>query len=187
MPVVGRSRWLRIPYRNTHEIYQAAYEVIRTDDVLKTAIENETGLLIEPDMDTLRHGQQPRLYRFEKLEAEAEFIKTEINRLHQLGYEDDDMVILTRRKNGIKRIRNYLRNIGVEIETFHALKGLEYEVVFLSQMQDAYTTIENEEDLSQENRLVYMAMTRARNNLYLFFEGTWPKQLNVLIKYVNRV
>jgi hypothetical protein len=39
VPVVGRMRWLRIPYRNTREIRQTAYEVIREDEILRRSLE----------------------------------------------------------------------------------------------------------------------------------------------------
>lgn len=94
-------------------------------------------------------------------------------------------MVLTRRKNGIKRLRNHLHGAGVEIETFHSLKGLENEIVFISQMQDTFAGLENEEEISQERRLIYMAMTRARSNLYLCYEGAWPNLLKGVLEYVN--
>jgi superfamily I DNA/RNA helicase len=187
VPVVGRSRWLRIPYRTTREIYQAAYEIIQGDEVLKSAIENETGLMVEPDLEVLRRGDRPKLKRFDRLEDEASFIKSEIAQLRILGINPEEIAVLSRKKNSVKRIQNLLRGSGVTIDTFHGSKGMEYEVIFLSQMQDTFQQIGSDQELSQERRTVYMAMTRARNSLHLCFEGAWPEQMRGALELLDRV
>ncbi len=45
----------------------------------------------------------------------------------------------------------------------------------------------SEEQVSEERRLVYMAMTRARQRLYLNYEGRWPQPLKSVLEYVDRV
>lgn len=192
VPVVGRTRWLRIPYRNTREIYQAAYEVIREDEVLRRHLEEQLGMMIaEPDVSSpyLRSGERPELRRFDSVKAEMTFVRLEIERLLQEGYHADEIVVLHRRTSGVKRLGRQLRGLGVKVATFHALKGLEYEAVFLSQMQEVLNGKRDmtEQQLSEERRLVYMAMTRARERLYLSFEGRWPKRLTGVLKYVERV
>lgn len=192
VPVVGRTRWLRIPYRNTREIYQAAYEVIRHDEVLKHQLaEQRGGLIVEPDLTSeyLRSGPRPELRRFPSPEEEFAFIRSEIERLLQQGLGPEEIIVLHRRKSGVRRLKRRLRGLGVRAETCHAPKGLEYEVVFLSQMQETFVNCENatEEEISQERRLVYMAMTRARQRLYLNYEGRWPEPLEGVLEHVDRV
>jgi len=185
VPVVGRSRWLRIPYRTTREIYQAAYEIIHNDEILKSAIENETGLLVEPDIEVLRSGERPKLHRFARIEDEASFIRSEIDRLHILGINPEEIAVLCRKKNDLQRIKNLLHGTGITIETFHSSKGLEYEVIYLSQLQDTFQQVSSEQELSQERRTVYMAMTRARNYLHLCFEGAWPKEMQAIQRFID--
>ena len=36
--VVGRTRWLRVPYRNTYEIYQAAYSMIANHEEIQGSL-----------------------------------------------------------------------------------------------------------------------------------------------------
>ena len=76
----------------------------------------------------------------------------------------------------------------MEVATFHALKGLEFEVIFLSQLQYGFPQefIEDAQAVSKARRLVYMAMTRARECLYLNYEKEWPRQLEGVRKYVTQ-
>lgn len=59
----------------------------------------------------------------------------------------------------------------VLLMTMHAAKGLEFPVVFLCGMEDglfpSFRIDENTEDLEEERRLCYVAVTRAKQELYL--------------------
>jgi len=189
--VVGRTRWLRVPYRNTRQIYRAAYEVIRRDEILKRHLQEQLGMTVgEPDLTSpyLRSGPRPELRCFPSVEEEFNFIRLEIERLLQEGFDAQQIAVLHRRKSGVHRLRRQLRGLGVKVATFHALKGLEFEVVFLSQLQETFghQARASEEQLSEERRLVYMAMTRARQRLYLNHEGRWPRPLYDVLAHVDR-
>jgi hypothetical protein len=188
--VVGRTRWLRIPYRNTREIYQAAYEVIRTDETLKHQIEEQTGLtLAEPDLTnpSLRSGPRPQLRHFDSFDDEVDFIRAEIQLLQQAGIKAQEIAVLHRRKVGVRHLQRGLQGLKVYVDTLFAPKGLEFEAVFLSQMQDCFSGngSGSEEQLSEERRLTYMAMTRARQRLYLGYVGRWPAALQGVQPYVD--
>lgn len=61
----------------------------------------------------------------------------------------------------------------VSLITIHSAKGLEFPVVFLCGMEDglfpmnAAVCSEDEDDMEEERRLAYVAITRARKKLYL--------------------
>ena len=62
---------------------------------------------------------------------------------------------------------------GVRIMTVHASKGLEFDTVFLPRLEEGtfphYSAFDNEKELEEERRLFYVAITRAKNHLYLSY------------------
>lgn len=72
----------------------------------------------------------------------------------------------------ITDIDNYDENSdSVVLMTMHSAKGLEFPVVFIPGMEDGIfpgvQAIYNEEDMQEERRLAYVAITRAKEELYL--------------------
>lgn len=64
------------------------------------------------------------------------------------------------------------RNIrGVMLATMHSAKGLEYEVVFLPDVNEGITPYKkavSPEELEEERRMFYVALTRAKQYLHVF-------------------
>lgn len=62
---------------------------------------------------------------------------------------------------------------AVQMMTVHAAKGLEFQAVFITGMEEGLFPHENstkeEDGLQEERRLMYVAITRARSKLYLSF------------------
>lgn len=61
---------------------------------------------------------------------------------------------------------------AVMIATMHYAKGLEYDVVFIPDANDGITPYRRallEEDLEEERRMFYVAMTRAKERLYIYY------------------
>lgn len=60
---------------------------------------------------------------------------------------------------------------AVTLMTAHSAKGLEFEVVFITGMEDGLFPVSNscnsEEELEEERRLFYVAVTRAKDKLYI--------------------
>lgn len=59
---------------------------------------------------------------------------------------------------------------GVSLSTMHSSKGLEYQIVFIIDVNESMTPYRKasmEEDLEEERRLFYVAMTRAKEELFL--------------------
>jgi superfamily I DNA/RNA helicase len=74
----------------------------------------------------------------------------------------------------------------VSLLTMHAAKGLEFPVVFIAGCEQGYIPFEKEEDkeidINEERRLFYVAMTRAKERLYL----TRAKKRRIFGKIVSR-
>src|SRR5207253_653021 len=61
----------------------------------------------------------------------------------------------------------------VKLSTIHQAKGLEFDVVFIIMLCDGLfpsaRSLDSPEDEEEERRLFYVAITRARNELYLSY------------------
>ncbi len=74
---------------------------------------------------------------------------------------------------------------AVTLATFHAAKGLEWPVVHLTGLEDGFVPISHartRHDRTEEARLLYVAMTRAEDDL----RCTWSAQRNFAGKVVDR-
>ena len=60
---------------------------------------------------------------------------------------------------------------AVTVATIHAVKGLEYPIVFVAGLDEkvlpSARTLNDEDELEEERRLMYVAVTRAKERLYL--------------------
>ena len=60
---------------------------------------------------------------------------------------------------------------SVSLATMHSSKGLEYEAVFIVDANEGITPHHKavlDEDLEEERRMFYVAMTRAKSKLYIY-------------------
>ena len=75
---------------------------------------------------------------------------------------------------------------AVEIVTFHAAKGLEWSVVHVAGLEEGFVPIhhakDSPDDLDEERRLLYVALTRARDELIC----SWAKTRTFGSRTANR-
>ena len=73
----------------------------------------------------------------------------------------------------------------VKLMTIHSSKGLEFDTVFLTGLErgifPSNSSLENETELEEERRLCYVAITRAKNSLYL--THTKSRMVNGITQY----
>ena len=80
---------------------------------------------------------------------------------------------------------------GIRVSTIHAVKGQEYDSVILTSVLDDYiphrSTPDNKKS-EEANKILYVASTRAKKNLWLIAEGQFDKNMNsrerFMCKYV---
>lgn len=88
-------------------------------------------------------------------------------------------------KETFKRTRNYP---GVILTTAHSAKGLEWKNVFVSISKFDYKELRNnEKDIEEKRRLLFVAITRARDELtitskYIAFGGTQKPSYNMFLE-----
>ena len=186
IPVAGKTRWLRVPYRNTVEIYQAAYGMISERTDIQNSLSNE-GELVRPDLSSaiMRHGTRPLIQKCRNMDHELEYIKNSIHSLLQNGYKEDQIAVLVRYKNFAQPIQEALKGLNVRILPIHGFKGLEVEAVFIPHLHKTFQK-EDEEYETAERRILYMAMSRAREKLYMTYFGKLPRPYDDL-RHTNLV
>jgi DNA helicase-2/ATP-dependent DNA helicase PcrA len=72
----------------------------------------------------------------------------------------------------LSKRRNQKEVDGVMMTTFHAAKGLEFDVVYIIDANEGITPYKKAvmvEDVEEERRMFYVAMTRAKEQLHVYF------------------
>lgn len=196
-----RSKKLRINYRTTEEIKRLAISAVRgfSYDDFDGSAEKMDGYL------SLFHGDKPVYKIFKSKDEEVAFIIGLVNESQKQGLTLNNMVIACRLKETIRAIKTSLHkerisyydivdktgdNSGIHLSTFHSLKGLEYKIVILADVNnqtaplkiDGYNDmdeIQRTEYLQSERSLIYVAITRAINKLFITGFGIKSELVNV--------
>lgn len=180
----GKSRTLSKNYRTTTEISTAAFHLIEADESIRSNVDFVKPALID------RHGHPP-IYRFFLTpQQQVQFLATEIALLKN-DYALSEMCIVARGNRNIESAAADLEKTGIACEilqskdpdfesdkvklvTMHSIKGLEFKVIFLIDLnsglipQDLYADAEDQKTVeSDERKLLYVGMTRANELLYM--------------------
>ncbi len=189
--IVGRSTVLRKNYRNTQEILRAAHGMV--EGVAFDDLDEDESPVMEPEY-SVRRGDAPELRKFNIPAAELHWVQETVERLRAAhGYQARDFAILYRWHSpyadlipqyldanlhvvAISKQADSYFGPGLKHTTFHSAKGLEFKVVFVVGVTDGTLvprddwSLKDEElthYLALERRLLYVAMTRARDRLFL--------------------
>lgn len=180
----GKARALSKNYRTTTEISTAAFDLIEADETIRSNVDFVKPALID------RHGHPP-IYRFFTNQVkQLEFLVSEIRQL-QNDYDLREICLVGRHNQLLQSLSAGLEGAGIETEilqsqepnfesdkvklvTMHSIKGLEFKVIFLVDLNqgvipnDRYTDVEDQKALdSDERKLLYVGMTRANELLYM--------------------
>jgi superfamily I DNA/RNA helicase len=168
-----------VNYRNTRPILSTAYALIRDIDASGIAVCEAGGEYVVPEK-ALRDGPMPEIKRFKSFDEERrhalEWIRTRLAK----GVSPDDMMVLGFSRSDMARIEVWLENAGipaqllggrvrsgvVRLSTIHSAKGLDAESVLVLRAHEL-----EKRDEVDGRRLLYIAMTRARTDLYISYSG----------------
>lgn len=185
----GRSNiTLTKNYRNTYEIAEAAFSLLNNDS-------DQTDFT-RGTLNAERHGPKPVWAHFINQHDEYFFLVEKIKRIKNHSPESS-IVVLSRNSKEINSIFNIFRssniptqfikedkieslgNDKVNICTMSSIKGLEFDYVFLMDLNDDIfpsrngMDVEDNEDIQiiTERRLLYVCMTRAKLGLVMCSSG----------------
>lgn len=183
--ILGRSFSLKKNYRNTHEILKAAFGLVSQYEFADVDEEN----IVRPSTPDFakRHGTRPLLLRCNNLGEEAVAIATTIRSLITMGQTPGQICIIGPNVRTRDEVVQALRSVGipsvelrqdvdyesdnVKISTIESAKGHEFSSVFIMGLVEGilpYASVGNE-GLPREAARLYVAMTRARENLTLTY------------------
>lgn len=191
----GRSRILSKNYRTTTQIAEAAYSLIEKDENI-TGNEN----YVKPSVIE-REGDYPLYKGFKTVEEELSFVTKEIKEQLYKKYKLKEIAVIARNNMYLKNARDYFINNSVDAEivdkfkpnferdslkllTMHSIKGLEFKVVFIIGLnneiipvRDNNGKVDNNVE-SVERKLLYVGMTRTKEELYLTSSSNPSKFIN---------
>ncbi len=132
---------------------------------------------VQKDPDVKRRIANLRLLRamttrYERTSSEVDS-SAENSNTEALGTFLADIATMSAVEGGDPDVGLPAEGRGVTLATIHAVKGLEFPVVFLSGLEEGIfphaKAMKSAEGLEEETRLAYVAMTRAMSLLYLTY------------------
>jgi superfamily I DNA/RNA helicase len=169
---------LNLNYRSTQNIVGASNEVIKHN---KFKIDKEIFASKISDFKIVEHAGNNQ-------DENIAFCVAKVRELLNSGFKNDDILFLYRRSKMYQPYFFALRNenLKVQAKTIHAAKGLEAKIVFIVGLTDGYggfpdiwledrifqviKPANHDSLLEEERRLFYVAITRAKDQLYLITE-----------------
>ncbi len=193
--VRGRSSILRINYRTTEEIRRTAFAFLRGiafDDLDDDYDDGEK-------CQSLTHGEKPQVLSFDDAYKEFAGVLQKIRALIDGGVSDKNICVVARRRKLVgDYIANFTANglrcyeiskskaddrgqDGIRVATMHRVKGLEFQYVFvvaankgvipLAAAIDHTDAVSEQETLTAEKCLLYVALTRAQKGAFISWYG----------------
>lgn len=129
----------------------------------------------------------------ENLEVYDDYIESKVKTIFDVDYLYKEVYNRFSQRKDICR-RNQEGRVGVTLSTFHSLKGLEYKNVIIMDMDDSifpkfsmlenrdYTEMQKKALKECETRLYYVAVTRAKDSLYIYYNQDNPSRYVALYK-----
>lgn len=187
--VRGRSHTLRINYRTSHQIREQADRLLpRSISDVDGLVENRRGTV------SVFNGPSPVIKIATSEQREIETVSTWIAACLRQGYVPHELGVFVRSEAQIERVRKAVSAASAEclelngtvattpgmisVTTMHLAKGLEFRGVAVMAcddgvlpLQDRIETVSDESDLEEvyntERHLLYVACTRARDQLLI--------------------
>ncbi len=123
-------------------------------------------------------------YYAENLEEEIEIIRDIL--LNEVGDSSEIAILYRNNWQGNFIIKNIndadlLKPGRLQLMTIHSSKGLEFESVIIAGISDSIIP-DSSSDIEEERRLLYVALTRAKENLHIIHHKSADKVLSLFAK-----
>lgn len=189
---------VRIKVENFYQTLEEIREKIETEkvsDVIKFVVK-KSGIEAQ-----LQSGTDEDIERLENIKELATLALKYDNLANGRGVEklledaslasDQDDIMISEEKKNKKEINS------VKLMTVHASKGLEFKYVFITGLEDGlfpherHNELQTGEDREEERRLFYVALTRAKEKLFLSFANYrtifGSRQINAPSEFISDI
>jgi hypothetical protein len=175
----GRTTILKINYRNTDAILRFARDIAQS--ILKPSEADDDGVPLLAPQSAGRPGKAPEIVKLPSRYDENGFIAKRLKEAHRQGLAWQGMALICRYNKDLEGRGSVLEKLGiptvsfrdatysrqedkVTLITMHSCKGLEFPLVVIPGTE----RIDGGDELdAQEAKLLYVAMTRATQELVL--------------------
>jgi superfamily I DNA/RNA helicase len=197
----SRTKKLSGAFRSTKEIMDLANSLLKHDSTLNSED-------IEQEYDAEESGLLPGVLSAESYKYETQLVAKLIKDIQAEAQADgweSTIGVLLLENHRLDGWRNslYYSDIqseiirdqygsaltpGVKLLTMHSAKGLEFDYVIISGLNNRFPSLQNrlEDDITStidiNRRLLYVSMTRAKENVYLTYKGTPSRYIEELDK-----
>lgn len=192
----GRSHKLRINYRTTHEILRWSLRLL--GDVEYDDLDEGTDRHDFAGYHSYVHGPEPVLHEAASRRAEIDALVDRVGRWVADGVHEEDIAVAARRGDDLDSVERRLEEAGIQtcrlggsmptqpgvrLGNMHRVKGLEFRCVALTGVDDtriperaaltdkSADEVQHRIDLTRERCLLYVAATRAREELWVGWSG----------------
>jgi DNA helicase-2/ATP-dependent DNA helicase PcrA len=167
-----------IPYRNIKSTGSWTARFIKINNTFQAIINGEEQFhsgdakqffMAIPSKDFLRHGFKKYIkkYNQENITREQLYQAGVSNRIFHMNKTTliNILKITDRQREVLSRCGRRVEGVNIHVDTIHSAKGKEADVVFVC--TDTLRFIEKNSDLEEERRVMYVAITRAKEKLYI--------------------
>lgn len=203
--VRGRSHIIRINYRTTEQIRSFADQIVGDGrDDLNGELEERKGTI------SLIRGPNPTVHGFKTQAQQLQFVTKEIQQLLEQGSALNEIAIFARTNDALKPVESSLeaaklayqrlsrdrepQSNAINLGTMHRAKGLEFKVVFVINLSDDQMPLiylvnqmpdrpSREAALERERQLLYVSVTRARDEVFATWVGVPSRFLEEVLTY----
>ncbi len=191
--VRGRARVLRINYRTTEEIRRFADRIMSRADDLDDDAEDRGGCR------SVRAGVTPDVLGFGRVDEQYDYVAEHIRGCMENGIAQGEIAVFARTARQLDATERRLDGAGIDthrlqprkdkelpdavhLVTMHSAKGLEFKVAIVidasaGSLPNRYAVAQAgdaqdcAEAIERERRLLYVALTRARDELLVTWVG----------------
>lgn len=176
--VSGFTRILRIPFRSTQEISLAAHSLLTADSDMVDGEERP-----KPDFFTyeLRNGAKPQLVSRTNDASEIKYITRAVEDC--LDEMPAHQIAILCAEHEMTKLWASLDKRGVYVRSFDRMKGMEFTAVFVPFLHRLFLATDDPDTLQEKLRKTFTAMTRARHQLTMTYQGDLPHALEPLVEH----